>query len=250
MASLSRIFLLLSVLVLVSCAKQVPLFSDLREEEANEVMAALMDRAVDCTKVPGKEDKWALQVKSEDFSFAMQTLQAMGLPKQSFQRMGEIFQKSGLVSSPTEERIRFIYALGQELSETFMQIDGVVSARVHIALPDTDPLAEETNPASAAVFIKCRPGYNLANNTQDLKNLVTRSIEGLKPENVELVITSAELQEPIRPKEKESSTKSAGLLGSLPPWGVPAAAGGGGFLLATAVFLLIRRGKPKSSASA
>lgn len=249
MAPTLRFTLCLCGLLLMSCAKQVPLFSDLREEEANEVMAALMDREVGVTKVPGKEDKWALQVKADDFPFAMQTLQAMGLPRQSFQRMGEIFQKSGLVSSPTEERVRFIYALSQELSETFMKIDGVVAARVHIALPDTDPLAEETNPASAAVFIKCRPGYNLASNTQDLKNLVTRSIEGLKQENVELVITSAEAMEPVRRKEKQESTKAAGLLATLPPWGVPVAAAAGGFLMATAVFLMFRKGKPNGSAS-
>jgi type III secretion protein J len=239
---------LLCTLLLAACAKQVPLFSDLREEEANEVMAVLMERGVACTKLPGKEDKWGLHVASEDFPFAMQTLQAMGLPRQSFQRMGEIFQKSGLVSSPTEERIRFIYALSQELSETFMKIDGVVAARVHIALPDTDPLAEETNPASAAVFIKTRPSYNLANSTQDLKNLVVRSVEGLQPDNVELVITSAEATEPVRKKAVEETTKAAGLLAALPAWGVPAAAATGGFILASAAFLMFRRGSSNKSA--
>lgn len=248
MAPFSRLVLAISFLMLASCAKQVPLFSDLREEEANEVMAALLEREVPCTKVPGKEDKWALQVDAEDFPFAMQTLQAMGLPRQSFQRMGEIFQKSGLVSSPTEERVRFIYALSQELSETFMKIDGVVAARVHIALPDTDPLAEETNPASAAVFIKCRPGYNLASSTQDLKSLVTRSVEGLKSDNVELVISSAEAMEPVRRRKEAEPTKAAGLLAQLPPWGVPAAAAGGGFLLAAAIFLLFRKGNSNKAA--
>lgn len=193
---LLRILTLFTCFALVSCGK-IPLFSDLEEEEVNEIMSVLMDRSIPCVKVAGKEGKWGVEVAPEDFSQSMQVLQAIGLPKETFQKMGDIFQKTGLVSSPTEERIRFINALSQEISSTLMQIDGVVSARVHIALPDNNPLSEKTVPPSAAIFIKHRAGYDIESVTPDLKNLVSRSIEGLDFENVQLVITQADAMPPV-----------------------------------------------------
>ncbi len=225
-------------LLIVSCSK-TPLFSDLGEEEANEIMAHLLEQRIECVKVAGKEGKWALQVSQEDFPMAMQSLQAIGLPREKLMKMGEVFQKSGLVSSPTEERIRFINALSQELADTLMKIDGVVAAKVHIALPNNDPLSDRTSPASAAVFIKYRSGYDIESSTPDLKNLVTKSVEGLTFENVELVMTAAEMLPP--PPKPVSSGKLAEWQARLPPWAIPAGAAAGGFILAAILLSLFRK---------
>src|SRR5207248_2761592 len=112
-------------------------------------------------------------------------------PRDRFVKLGEVFQKSGLVSSPTEERIRYMYALSQEIADTFMRIDGVLNARVHIVIPNNDPLAEKVVPSSAAVFIRYRPGFDIESLTPQLKSLVTRSIEGLTYDNVTLVLVPA-----------------------------------------------------------
>jgi type III secretion protein J len=226
--------LVLCLALLSSCAK-VPLYSNLAEEEANEIMAHLMMKNIECTKLAGKEEAWILQVSPSDFPLAMQSLASVGLPREKFQKMGEIFQKSGLISSPTEERIRFINALSQEISSTLMQIDGVLSARVHVALPNNDPLSDKTTPPSAAIFIKYRAGYDIESATPDLKNLVTKSIEGLDFENVELVMSQGTNVEPP-PKEIPKSW-----FDSLPPWGMPAASAAGGILLATVFFTILRK---------
>jgi len=235
---LQRVLLVFSALALVACSR-VPLFSDLGEDEANEIMARLMEKNMECTKVPGKEGKWVLEVTPEDFPLAMRTLEAIGLPRQKTAKMSEVFQKSGLVSSPTEERIRFISALSQELAETLTKIDGVVAARVHIALPNNDPLSDRTTPASAAVFIKYRAGYDVESTTPDIKNLVTKSVEGLTFENVELVMTPAEM-EPPQPKQVSVGSLEA-RMASLPAWALPAGSGLGGFALAALMFVLLRK---------
>jgi type III secretion protein J len=236
--------LVLVPIILISCSK-VPLFSELHEEEANEIMAHLLEQKIECVKIAAKEGLWILQVPPDDFPLAMHTLQALGLPRQKLMKMGEVFQKSGLVSSPTEERIRFIDALSQELSDTLMKIDGVIAAKVHIALPNNDPLSDRSTPASASVFIKFRAGYDVESSTPDLKNLITKSIEGLTFENVELIMSQADA---IPPPPKNDAHGDSGILAEwqakLPPWGIPAISASGGFLIAAIFFAAMRSKKP------
>lgn len=204
---------LLAVLLLLSGCREVALFSSLTEPEANEMMAILLQRGVACTKAPGKDGVWMLQVPASDFARAVELLRAQGYPKDSFTTVGKVFQKSGLVSSPTEERIRYMYALSQEISETLTRVDGVMSARVHIVIPDNDPLAERVTPSSAAVFIRYRQGFDLESLTPQLKSLVTRSIEGLSYDNVSLVLVPAAAAPAAatapRPAAQDSSTGPA-----------------------------------------
>jgi type III secretion protein J len=188
---LLRLASILAACVLLAGCGKIPLFTQLAEGEANEMMALLLQREIPCVKSAGKEDKWILSVPAADFSRAVDVLRSQGFPRDKFAKIGEVFQKSGLVSSPTEERIRYMYALSQEISETLMRIDGVMNARVHIVIPNNDPLAEKITPSSAAVFIRYRAGFDLESLTPHLKNLVTRSIEGLNYDNVSIVLVPA-----------------------------------------------------------
>lgn len=236
--TLRRLSILFIALLLASCAK-VPLFSELDEEEANEIMAHLLEQKIECVKVSGKESKWILQVPQDDFTLAMQTLQALGLPREKRVKMSEVFQKSGLVSSPTEERIRFIDALSQELADTMMKIDGVIAAKVHIALPSNDPLGDSKMTPSAAVFIKYRAGYDVETSTPDLKHLVTKSVEGLLFDDVELVLTPAETIPP--PPKKVAGNGFTDWQSRQPGWVVPAASAGIGFVIAVLLSLMQKR---------
>jgi type III secretion protein J len=186
---------LLAALVLAGCGSQ-EIYGRLKEDQANEIIAALRDAHIDAGKAPDKDGQWSVTVATDDFSRAIQLLRAKGLPREDFATLGSLFEKKGLVSSPTEERARLIYGLSQELSHTVSAIDGVVQARVHLAMPEADPLSDRSKPASAAVFVKYQPGYDLRSQSGAIKALVTNSIEGLTIDRVSVVMVPAQAPVP------------------------------------------------------
>jgi type III secretion protein J len=174
------------------CSKQ-ELYSNLHERDANEMMAVLARAGIAATKAAGEEEgTWNLSVPGGSFATAVETLNSLGYPKDEYSDMGQVFQKSGLVSSPSEERIRFVHALSQEVAHTLSLIDGVLRARVQIVLPNNDPFGEEAKPSSAAVFLKHRADADLESSIAKIKELVIGSIEGLGPENVTVALFPAE----------------------------------------------------------
>src|SRR5690606_20471048 len=96
------------------------------------------------------------------------------------------------ISSPLEERARYIYALSQEISGTLSRIDGVVFARVHVVLPERGVAGEPGVQSTAAVFIKHQAGYDLDLLQPQIRRLVTNSIPGLSPERVSIVFVAAQ----------------------------------------------------------
>ncbi len=225
-----RIGAVLLAATVAACSRQVELMAALPATEANEIIAALQGAGVPSEKVPGKEGLAAVMVAAADVGRAVDLLREKGLPRERFAGMGQVFKKEGLISSPLEERARYVYALSQELGATLSQIDGVVFARVHVVLPERVSVGETAMPSSAAVFIKHQEGYNLEMLQPLVRRLVTHSIPGLTPEKVSIVLVSAQ---PARSKNEPA----AGWSGSSPAmaiWTVTlllvlAALGAGGF---------------------
>ncbi len=118
-------------------------------------------------------------VSTQDISRAVRVLEAVGLPRRSRSTLGQVFRKEGVISSPLEERARYIYALSQELEQTLSQIDGVVVARVHVVLPERIAPGEPVQPASAAVFIKHRADLEPDSVLPRIRRMVASSIPGM-----------------------------------------------------------------------
>lgn len=181
----------LGILLLLGGCGQQTLYTNLPEKEVNDMVAILLSNNVSCQKIAGAENTWTVMVADTQFSQAVQILNEAGYPKDTFSSLGEAFKKSGLVSSPTEERVRFMHALSDELAETITHIHGVVTARVHIVLPDNDPYTDKITPSSASVFISYLPQINLEDCSRDIRQLVTNSIEGLAYDKVNLSLFPA-----------------------------------------------------------
>ncbi|MDP3137539.1 MAG: type III secretion inner membrane ring lipoprotein SctJ, partial [Burkholderiaceae bacterium] len=193
---------LLAVPVLAACAPQVELMSSIPEGEANEVLAALQNAGIPARKVPGKEGMVGVTIDAAQVGRAVDLLRSKGLPHTRYAGMGQVFKKEGLISSPLEERARYLYAISQELGATLSQIDGVIIARVHVVLPERGPIGEPVTPSSAAVFIKYQEGFNLDVLQPQIRRLVNNSIPGLTPEKISIVLFNSP-PPPAAPRERE-----------------------------------------------
>lgn len=176
------------LLALAGCDQQATLFSGLEETQANAVIAALIDSGMEAVKQPGDEGTWNVSISQSDFAKAANLCERRGLPRRKFNGVGDVFKKTGMVSSPSEERIRFMDAIAQDLSRTISMIDGVVDARVHVVLPENDPFAKNLLPSSAAVAIRSRWDVDLTETVPQVKSLVKNAIEGLSYEKISVTI--------------------------------------------------------------
>lgn len=181
---------LLAVLMALAGCKQV-LYSQLSEQEANEMFSVLALAGLDVAKTAA-EKTWGIEVASNDIPMAMQVLAREGLPKNRYSTLGDMFKREGIVSTPTEERVRFIHGVSQELSRTLSMIDGVLAARVHIVLPQNDPLADRVKPSSASVFVRHRAEADMQASLTAIKSLVVRSVEGLTHDTVYVSLFAAD----------------------------------------------------------
>lgn len=191
MRRLMPIGLFLAAATLSGCGDQ-EVYGKLKEPQANEMIAALRNANITASKESSGEGEWSVAVSPDQFARAVEVLKAQGLPRDEFQSLGDVFAKKGFVSSPVEERARLIYGLSQELSRTVSAIDGVVEARVHLAIPEADPLSDKVKPSSAAVFVKYQPGFELRSQTGAIKSLVTNSVEGLQYDKVSVVMFASQ----------------------------------------------------------
>jgi type III secretion protein J len=179
-----------ALLLLGGC--KVDLYSKLQEREGNLIVATLLRSGLSADRVEMKDGSITVRVEQDSFANAVSLLKAAGLPHAQFQTMGELFSNEGLVASPTEERARFIFALSQELSRTVSEIDGVISARVHVVLPRNDPLRQDQTPSSASVFIKHDRRAQVPALLAQIKTLIANSVEGLTYDKVSVVFVPAD----------------------------------------------------------
>ena len=187
---LRRLSLLLvasTSMLLAACQEE--LYRDLPENQANIMAAKLLRAGIAVDKTRQKDNLITLSVSGKNFADSVEILAASGYPQSRYTDSAELFKEQGMISSPTEEWARVVYARSQEIAQTISEFDGVILARVHIAVPKKISIIEKLQSPSASVFIKYRAGHDLSGEVPSIKQLVARSIEGLSYRDVSVVMS-------------------------------------------------------------
>jgi type III secretion protein J len=199
------IIILFFPMLLAACGNEkIELLNELLEDDANEVIAELVSNGIDAKKVITKKNI-SVVIDAKDMAKSYKVLKAAGIPNAHRSNMGEIFKKEGMMSTPLEERARYIYALSQELEFTFSQIDQVLVARVHVVLPERVAPGQPIQPSSAAIFLKHLPDLDPDTIEPKIRRMVSTSIPGLSDldkSKISISFVSSILEKPVMQWEK------------------------------------------------
>ena len=181
------IFSALSFGLLITTANRVdfkPLFSNLGNDDAGEIMKKLKEQKVPCRI---SDDGKAILVPAGKVYELRMSLASEGLPQGS--GIGfEIFDRKNFGMTEFVQKLNYQRALQGELSRTIAQISGVEQARVHLALPEKSLFKENEKPPTASVVLKMKSARLLSENeVQGIIHLVSSSIEGMSPDNISVI---------------------------------------------------------------
>ena len=159
------------------------LFADMDPETAGQIVTKLKTQKVAYQLDPGGR---GIRVPSDRVDELRIDMTATGLPASG--RVGfEIFDRTAFGATEFLEQVNYRRALEGEIARTISTISEVSSARVHIAM-GKDSLFGESRPAKASVVLKLRGQRTLpASTVSGISNLVAGSVEGLRPEAVNIL---------------------------------------------------------------
>ncbi|MDB3879902.1 flagellar basal-body MS-ring/collar protein FliF [Alphaproteobacteria bacterium] len=160
------------------------LYAGLPEAEKSRVLDALTNAGVSVTLDPVTGD---VLVPTQNYHSSRMTLAAQGLPATAatgYEQLDSI----QMGSSRSVEAARLKQSQELELARSISEIDMVLSARVHLALPDKEVFVRQQAEPTASVFLQLARGRSLGRSKVDaITHLVSASIPNLSKEDVSVV---------------------------------------------------------------
>ena len=183
-----------------SCEKPEIIVNGLTEREANEIIVFLSSKDIAASKTKSelggtKETLWDIQVPSSKMVRSMAILNMAGLPRKRGQTLLKLFAGGGLVSSESQEKIRYRAGLAEQLAGTIRKIDGILDVDIQLSFPPEGGIGEndKEGKVTASVYVKHQgvlddPNAHL---TTKIKRLVASGINELEFENVTVIADRA-----------------------------------------------------------
>jgi flagellar M-ring protein FliF len=168
------------------------LYAGLSGEEGGRAIAELQKLNIPYRITEGGR---VIEVPAAEVGRARLQLAASGAVKKNDE--WAILDNESLGVSPFVEQVHYVRGVEAALSRTVGEVDGVVSAKVTLALPkQTDFLRDSPKP-SASVLVRLRPGTALtAAQVTGIVGLVASSVPGLARDHVTVVDQSGTVLNP------------------------------------------------------
>jgi type III secretion protein J len=185
----------LYTLCVVLCACSTEIAQGLDEAQSQEALAALSEAGIPAERVghgEGADRHYRIDVPSGDGAQATGVLLAEGLPRAKDGGFHQIYSTASMIPSPTEEKARFLDALGGEIAAHLGGLPGVSKASVIVTSPAVDPFADrqvEKPRPTASVLLTLRDRAP-APSEDDVKKLVAGAVEGMVTSDVAVVTTA------------------------------------------------------------
>jgi flagellar M-ring protein FliF len=181
------------------------LYGQLSERESGQVMDALTAAGIEFKLNPSG----AVSVPESKVQEARIRLAGQGLPQSDAMGIEMIQKESTLGSSSMMESARYQSVLETELARTIVKVQGVESARVHLALPKPSVFLRDARKATASVLLQLYPGRRLEpGQVAAIVHLVASSVPELAASDVTLVDqTGTLLNSPDENAEQAASTR-------------------------------------------
>jgi flagellar M-ring protein FliF len=181
------------------------LYGQLSERESGQVMDALTAAGIEYKLSPSG----AVSVPEAKVQEARIRLASQGLPQSDAMGIEMIQKDSPLGASSMMENARYQSVLETELARTITKVQGVQSARVHLALPKPSVFLQDAHKATASVMLQLYPGRRLEpGQVAAIVHLVASSVPELAASDVTLVDQAGSLlNSPDENSESAVSTR-------------------------------------------
>jgi flagellar M-ring protein FliF len=165
----------------VTAPTYAPLFSNLAATDASAIVDQLNAQGVSYQLADGGA---TIMVPNSDVYNLRLSLSAKNLPSQNNTGYA-LLDQQGITTSQFQQQVTYQRAVEGELAKTLEAIKGVNAAVVHIAMPKDTVFTDDKGTPTASVLLDLGAGTKLgAQQDQAVTNLVSSSIEGMKPTDV------------------------------------------------------------------
>lgn len=162
-------------------------FSNLKDEDAAAIVTKLKE-----AKIPYElGERGTIKVPAAQVQEVKLLVAASGAAKTGSGAGFEIFAQPHFGLTEFAEKINYQRALEGELSRSIGRLEAVEAARVHVTLPEQSLFVSQKKEPTAAAVVQLKSGRKLdESQVQGIVQLITGSVEGLKPDSVTVMDTS------------------------------------------------------------
>jgi len=175
---------------LVGCRESI--LHDLSEPEANKVTSRLHAQQVQAVKVAQSDGRWAIEVPTRELVKALEFLDSHRVLA-GRASVANASGKGGFVPSREEQWFRYERSVATSIEESLGAIQGVLEAKVHVNLPEVDPLfgtrRDDRGSGSVLLLVDDRFGPK----SDEIAALVGGA-SGIPPNTITVLVSTARLE--------------------------------------------------------